>query len=78
MLAFLVHFLSLFALALWVGGGAAISFVVAPVVFEKSPSRSAAGEILGGVLRRFDTSALIAGPAVLLAATPIALQVDVG
>ncbi len=68
MLAFLVHFLSLFALALWVGGGAAISFVVAPVVFEKAGSRSLAGELLGQVLRRFDTFALVAGPFALAAA----------
>src|SRR5712664_3676675 len=62
MLSFLVQFVSLFALALWVGGGAAISFLVAPVVFELAGSRKLAGEIVGQVLRRFDTYALIAGP----------------
>ncbi len=62
MLTFLIHFLSLFALALWVGGGAAISFLVAPVVFEKAGSRKLAGEIIGQVLRRFDLYVLTAGP----------------
>lgn len=67
MLAFLVRFLSLFLLALWVGGGAAISFLVAPVVFERAGSRTLAAEIVGQVLRRFDRYVLIAGPAACLA-----------
>jgi putative copper export protein len=67
MLGFLIHFVSLFALALWVGGGAAISFIVAPVVFEKAGSRKLAGEIVGQVLRRFDIYVLTAGPISLLA-----------
>ncbi|MFZ5472146.1 MAG: DUF4149 domain-containing protein [Myxococcota bacterium] len=67
MLGFLVHFLSLFVLALWVGGGAAISFIVAPVVFERAPSRALAGDIVGKILERFDTYVLLAGPLALLA-----------
>jgi uncharacterized membrane protein len=66
MLAFLIRFASLFALSLWVGGGAAISFLVAPVVFEKAGSRRLAGEIVGSILRRFDTYVLVAGPIALL------------
>ncbi len=61
MLGFLVRFASLFILALWVGAGAAITFFVAPVVFEQAGSRRLAGEIMGRVLRRFDAYALIAG-----------------
>lgn len=66
MLAFLIRFVSLFALALWVGGGAAISFLVAPVVFEKAGSRRLAGELVGAILRRFDIYVLVAGPVALL------------
>jgi uncharacterized membrane protein len=66
MAAFLVHFASLFALAVWVGGGVAIGFVVAPAVFEHAPSRKDAGELLGHVLRRFDRYVFVAGPIALL------------
>jgi putative copper export protein len=66
MAAFLVHYVFLFALALWVGGGAAISFIVAPAVFERAGSRRLAGEIVGQVLRRFDIYVLVAGPLALL------------
>ncbi|HXG59987.1 MAG TPA: DUF4149 domain-containing protein [Planctomycetota bacterium] len=45
-----VYFL---ALALWVGGLAALSLVAAPVVFKTAPSRPVAGEIFGSVLRAF-------------------------
>ncbi len=65
---FLLHFLSLFALALWVGGGAALSFIAAPVAFERAPSRRLAGEMVGQMLRRFDIYVLTAGPLALLAA----------
>jgi len=41
------------ALALWVGGLAALSLVAAPVVFKTAPSRPVAGEIFGSVLRAF-------------------------
>jgi hypothetical protein len=68
MLAFLLRFVSLFALALWVGGGAAISFFVAPVVFDRAGSRSLAGDIVGRVLRRFDSYALTGGSIALAAA----------
>ncbi len=67
MMAFLIRFLSLFLLALWVGGGAAISFFVAPVVFERTDSRRLAGEMVGQILRRFDRFVLIAGPTASLA-----------
>ena len=67
MLVFLVHFVSLFALALWVGGGAAIAFLVAPVVFERAGSRRLAGDILAQVFRRCDTYVFVAGPIALAA-----------
>lgn len=41
------------ALALWVGGIAALSWVAAPAVFKTAPSRPVAGEIFGSVLRAF-------------------------
>jgi uncharacterized membrane protein len=66
MATFLVHFAFLFVLALWVGGGAAISFVVAPAVFELAGSRRLAGEIVGRILRRFDAYVLAAGPVSVL------------
>jgi uncharacterized membrane protein len=65
--AFLVHFASLFALALWVGGGAALSFIAAPALFEHAGSRQKAGDLVGHILRRFDTVAFIAGSVALLA-----------
>ncbi len=68
MLGFLVQFVCLFTLALWVGGGAAITFFVAPAVFALAGSRKLAGEIVGEVLRRFDSYALIAGPIACAAA----------
>jgi hypothetical protein len=68
MLGLLLRFASVFAVALWVGGGAAISFFVAPVVFERAGSRKLAGEIVGQVLRRFNTYALVAGPIAFAAA----------
>ena len=72
MLAFLIRFLSLFALALWIGGGAAVAFLVAPAVFEHAGSRKRAGDIVGTILQRFDVYVLIAGP---IAAAGIALDV---
>ncbi len=77
MLGFIVRFISLFVLALWVGGGAAISFFVAPVVFERAGSRKLAGEIVGQVLRRFNTYALLAGP-IACAAAFLELVASVG
>jgi uncharacterized membrane protein len=62
MVGFLIHFVSLFAIALWVGAGAAIAFLVAPAVFERAGSRQLAGEIVGEILNRFDKFVLIAGP----------------
>jgi uncharacterized membrane protein len=62
MLGFLLRFTSLFALSLWVGGGAAISFLAAPAVFEAASSRQQAGDIVGRILRRFELYVLIVGP----------------
>jgi hypothetical protein len=67
MLGFIIRFTSLFALGLWVGGGAAVAFVVAPVVFQLAGSRQRAGEIVGGILQRFDTVAFVAGPVAIAA-----------
>jgi len=54
MLAFLTRFLSLVAVALWVGGGATVAFLVTPAVFEHAGSRKRAGDIVGSVLQRLD------------------------
>jgi len=78
MAAFLVHYVFLFALALWVGGGAAISFIVAPAVFDKAGSRRLAGEIVGQILRRFDTYVFVAGPIALLLAGFLVMGGTVG
>lgn len=67
MARFLIQFALLFALALWVGGGAAISFLAAPAVFEHAGSRQRAGDIVGHILRRFDTVSFAAGSIALLA-----------
>ena len=68
MVTFLIRFVSLFTVALWVGGGAVLTFVVAPVVFGQSSSRKVAGDLVGSILRRFDRYVLAAGPIALLAA----------
>jgi uncharacterized membrane protein len=78
MAAFLLHYAFLFALALWVGGGAAISFIVAPAVFDKAGSRRLAGEIVGQILRRFDTVVFVAGPIALLLAAFLVMAGTVG
>ena len=55
------------ALALWVGGSAVTTFVVAPTVFGKAPTRALAGEIVGEILRR--QGLLTLGCLVVLAAS---------
>jgi uncharacterized membrane protein len=67
MIGFLVHFASLFALSLWVGGGAALAFLAAPAIFEHAGSRQKAGDIVGHILKRFDTVAFASGSVALLA-----------
>lgn len=66
MVGFLVHFFSLFALAIWVGGGVGIGFIAAPMVFQRAGSRRLAGEIVGQILRRFDIWRLSAGSVALV------------
>lgn len=66
--AYAAYFL---ALALWVGGLAALSLVAAPVVFKTAPSRPVAGEIFGSVLRTFGYVEM--GCAALLAVSSIVL-----
>jgi uncharacterized membrane protein len=78
MAAFLIHYVFLFALALWVGGGAAISFIAAPAVFDKAGSRRLAGEIVGQILRRFDVYVLVAGPIALILAALLMMAGTVG
>jgi uncharacterized membrane protein len=41
------------SLALWTGGLATISFVLAPTAFQVAPSREVAGQIVGASLRKF-------------------------
>jgi uncharacterized membrane protein len=67
MLGLLIRFASLFCLSLWVGGGAALAFLVAPTVFAHAGSRSLAGEVMGRILQRFDNYVLVLGPIALLA-----------
>jgi uncharacterized membrane protein len=67
MLSFLIRFASLFTIALWVGGGAVISFIVAPTLFERAGSRKLAGEMVGGILKRFDRYVFVAGPIAIFA-----------
>lgn len=50
----IVHFLHTLALALWVGGGVAISLLMAPTVFRLADDRERAGRLVGAVLARFD------------------------
>lgn len=47
------HSVYVTALGLWVGGLAALGTIVAPVVFQKAPSRGDAGRIFGEVIERF-------------------------
>lgn len=51
---FTFRFIHALALALWVGGGTLVMFVVAPAVFAQAPSRKLAGDINGLIFRRFD------------------------
>lgn len=67
MVTFLIHFASLFAIALWVGAGAGIGFLVAPAVFQRAGSPKLAGEIVAEILGRFDRFVWVAGPVACLA-----------
>jgi uncharacterized membrane protein len=49
------------SLALWVGGLATISFVLAPTAFKVAPSRQVAGQIVGTSLRTFGTIEIVCG-----------------
>jgi hypothetical protein len=55
------------ALGLWVGGLAALGAIVAPVVFQKAPTRGDAGRIFGSVIERFGWVELGLSAAVLVA-----------
>lgn len=44
----------LLSLALWSGGLATISFVVAPTAFQTAPSKKDAGTMVGATLRKFN------------------------
>jgi uncharacterized membrane protein len=68
MLPFLIQFLGLFAIALWVGAGAAIVFLVVPVIFERTNSRQIAADLIGRIIRRLNEYAWVAGPIALGAA----------
>jgi uncharacterized membrane protein len=45
---------ALVALALWVGGLAALTLIAAPLTFRHAPSHEAAGTIFGAILRTFN------------------------
>jgi uncharacterized membrane protein len=49
------------SLALWTGGLATISFVVAPNAFKNAPQRQVAGQIVGATLRSFGKVELACG-----------------
>jgi uncharacterized protein DUF4149 len=68
MLGFLIQFLGMFAIALWVGAGAAIVFLVVPVVFERTSSRQLAADLIGRIIQRLNGYVWIAGPIALSAA----------
>ncbi len=68
MFPFLIQFLGLFAIALWVGAGAAIVFLVVPVIFERTNSRQLAADLIGRIIRRLNGYAWVAGPIALGAA----------
>lgn len=63
----LFRFLHLFALALWVGGGAFTAFAVAPAVFQHAGARRVAGDVNAAIFRRLDR--LILGCLFVLAAS---------
>jgi len=57
----------LVSLALWTGGLATISFVVAPTAFKVASSRQEAGTLVGAVLRGFNRLELVCGVLALAA-----------
>jgi len=68
MFLFLVQFLGLFAVALWVGAGAAVVFLVVPATLEGASSRQQAAALVGTIMRRLNRYALAAGSIALGAA----------
>src|SRR5262245_45393009 len=63
------------SLALWVGGLATISFVLAPTAFKVAP-REVAGQIVGTSLRTFGAVEIVCG--VLVVASSIFLRYKTG
>jgi len=61
MFLFVVQFLGVFAVALWVGAGAAVVFLVVPATFERANSRQQAAALVGTIMRRLNRYALAAG-----------------
>jgi hypothetical protein len=49
----IAHSVYITALGLWVGGLATLGTIVAPVVFQKAPTRGDAGRIFGPLIERF-------------------------
>ncbi len=60
------------ALAVWVGGMAALAFVVAPAVFRAAPTRAAAGAIFGASLRAFSHVEMACAALVVVASVILA------
>jgi hypothetical protein len=60
------------ALALWTGGLATISFVVAPTAFGQASSKEEAGKVVGGSLRAFGKVELACGLTALVASWVLA------
>jgi len=68
MILFLVQFLGLLAVALWVGAGTAIVFLVVPAAFEVASSREQAAALIGSIMQRLNRYALAAGSIALASA----------
>jgi uncharacterized membrane protein len=62
------------SLALWTGGLATISFVVAPTAFRTAPSRKDAGTMVGATLRTFNKVEVGCGALSLAAALYLYLK----
>lgn len=60
--------IEIIAITIWVGGMAALSFIVAPAIFQTAASRDSAGKTFGTILRRFHPVMYACGLLILAAA----------
>jgi uncharacterized membrane protein len=59
--------IEILAIAIWVGGMAALAFIAAPAIFQTSTSRESAGKTFGLILKRFHPVMYICGAVILIA-----------